>query len=41
MVVASIISKVIKPGALIPIGIVTSIVGVPFLLFLLLSKGAE
>ncbi|HCQ90146.1 MULTISPECIES: FecCD family ABC transporter permease [unclassified Clostridium] len=41
MVVASIISKIIKPGALIPIGIVTSIVGVPFLLFLLLSKGAE
>lgn len=41
MVVASIISKMIKPGAMIPIGIVTSIVGVPFLLFLLLSKGAE
>lgn len=41
MIIASIISKMIKPGALIPIGIVTSIVGVPFLLFLLLSKGAE
>ncbi|GAB6169365.1 iron ABC transporter permease [Clostridium carnis] len=41
MIIASIISKIIKPGALIPIGIVTSIVGVPFLLFLLLSKGAE
>ncbi|MDE1463687.1 FecCD family ABC transporter permease [Spartinivicinus poritis] len=35
---ASLVSKVIIPGAIIPIGIITSLVGVPFLLYLLVSR---
>ena len=35
---ASIVSKEITPGALFPIGIVTSLVGVPFFLSLVLAK---
>ena len=35
---ASIVSKEITPGALFPIGIVTSLVGVPFFLTLILAK---
>ncbi|WP_319024941.1 FecCD family ABC transporter permease [Nisaea sediminum] len=38
MIVASITSKLIAPGAVIPIGIVTAIVGVPFLLGLVLRQ---
>ena len=35
---ASIISKLMSEGATLPVGIVTSIVGVPFLFFLLLRS---
>ena len=34
---ASVLSKSIVPGALFPIGIVTAIVGVPFLLWLIFA----
>jgi len=37
MVGASITSKIISPGAVVPIGIVTAIIGVPFLFALILS----
>lgn len=33
---ASVLSKVVSPGGVIPIGIVTAIIGVPFLFFLIL-----
>lgn len=36
---ASILAKLIIPGIIIPIGIVTSLVGVPFLIFLIIRKG--
>jgi len=35
---ASIISKTVIPGAILPIGITTSLIGVPFLLYLVLGK---
>jgi len=35
---ASVASKLIMPGAVFPIGIVTSFIGIPFFLFLILSK---
>ena len=35
---ASIVSKSITPGAIFPIGIITSLVGVPFFLSLILAK---
>lgn len=35
---SSLVAKLIVPGTIIPIGIVTSLVGVPFLLYLLVSK---
>lgn len=35
---ASVISKLISPGAIVPIGIVTAVIGVPFL-FLLIIRG--
>ncbi len=35
---ASVISKVIVPGALFPIGIVTAIIGVPFFFWLIIGK---
>ena len=35
---ASIVSKAITPGAIFPIGIITSLVGVPFFLSLILAK---
>lgn len=38
MICASIISKIVIPGAIVPIGIVTSIIGVPFLLYLILKR---
>ncbi|GAB5469975.1 MAG: iron ABC transporter permease [Rhodospirillales bacterium] len=38
MVGASILSKLISPGAVLPIGIVTAVIGVPFL-FLLILQG--
>jgi iron complex transport system permease protein len=37
MVGASIASKIISPGAIVPIGIVTAIIGVPFLFALILA----
>ncbi|WP_238386820.1 MULTISPECIES: FecCD family ABC transporter permease [unclassified Campylobacter] len=36
--IASVLSKVIIPGALFPVGIVTSFVGVPFFFWIILSK---
>ena len=36
--VSSLVGKVIIPGTIIPIGIITSLVGVPFLLYLLLNR---
>jgi hemin transport system permease protein hmuU len=33
-----VLSKVIIPGALFPVGIVTSFVGVPFFFWIVLSK---
>lgn len=38
MIIASILSKIIIPGTIIPIGVLTSLVGVPFLLFLILRR---
>ncbi|OMH26608.1 iron ABC transporter permease [Motiliproteus sp. MSK22-1] len=35
---SSLVAKLIVPGTIIPIGIVTSLVGVPFLLYLLVGK---
>lgn len=35
---SSLVAKLIVPGTIIPIGIVTSLVGVPFLLYLLVSR---
>ncbi|MDH2325550.1 iron ABC transporter permease [Cereibacter sp. SYSU M97828] len=39
--VGSILSKIIIPGTVIPIGIVTSIVGIPFFLYLILSRRSQ
>lgn len=36
MVGASVVSKMVSPGGVIPIGIVTALIGVPFLFFLIL-----
>jgi iron complex transport system permease protein len=36
MVGASVLSKLVSPGGVIPIGIVTALIGVPFLFFLIL-----
>lgn len=36
--VASVLSKVLVPGALFPVGIVTSFIGVPFFFWIMLSK---
>ncbi len=36
---SSMLSKVVMPGAVIPVGIITSIIGVPFLLLIILKKG--
>lgn len=38
MLTASILAKVVVPGIIVPIGIVTSLVGVPFLLYLILRR---
>ncbi len=38
MVGASILSKMLSPGAMIPIGIVTAVIGVPFLFLLILRN---
>ncbi len=37
--ISSILSKTIIPGGQIPLGIITSIIGIPFLLMLILKKG--
>ncbi|MFD1693996.1 FecCD family ABC transporter permease [Roseibium aestuarii] len=39
--VGSVLSKIIIPGTIIPIGIVTSLVGIPFFLFLILNRKAS
>ncbi|ALM51059.1 FecCD family ABC transporter permease [Halomonas huangheensis] len=36
--IGSVISKIVLPGTVIPIGIITSLVGIPFFLFLILSR---
>lgn len=38
MLIASVVSKMISPGSMIPVGIITSLVGVPFLFILLLKE---
>lgn len=38
LVGSSVLAKLISPGAVVPIGIVTAIIGVPFLFFLILRK---
>ena len=38
MVGSSVLAKLISPGAVVPIGIVTALIGVPFLFFLILRK---
>ncbi len=38
MVTASVIAKIVIPGVVLPIGIVTSLVGVPFLLYLIVRR---
>lgn len=38
MTMASILSKVIFPGVILPIGMVTSLIGVPFFLWLVINK---
>lgn len=37
--ISSILSKTVIPGGQIPLGIITSIIGIPFLLMLILKKG--
>ena len=39
--IGSILSKMIIPGTVIPIGIVTAIVGIPFFLYLILNRRAQ
>ena len=36
--VSSIISKILVPGTIFPIGILTSLIGVPFFFFLILKQ---
>ena len=36
--VSSVVSKTLIPGAIFPIGVVTSLVGVPFFTFLILNR---
>jgi iron complex transport system permease protein len=38
MVAASILSKILVPGSVVPIGIVTAIIGVPFMMSLILRR---
>jgi iron complex transport system permease protein len=35
---ASVVSKIIFPGALVPVGIVTSVIGIPLFLHLILAR---
>lgn len=35
---ASVLSKVIIPGALFPVGIITSLIGVPFFFWIIFSR---
>ncbi|WP_417693186.1 FecCD family ABC transporter permease [Roseibium sp.] len=39
--VGSVLSKIIIPGTIIPIGIVTSLVGIPFFLYLILNRRSQ
>jgi iron complex transport system permease protein len=36
--IASVVSKTISPGAIIPIGIVTALIGVPFFIWMVLRN---
>jgi len=36
---SSVLSKLLLPGAIVPIGIVTSLIGLPFFIFLILRSG--
>ena len=38
---ASVLSKLINPGAEFPIGIITSFIGVPFFFWIILSRKAN
>jgi len=38
---ASVLSKLINPGAEFPIGIITSFIGVPFFFWIILSRKAH
>lgn len=38
MVGSSIVSKILSPGTVVPIGIVTAVIGVPFLYFLIIDR---
>ena len=38
LLAASIISKILKPGEILPVGIITNLVGVTFLLYLIIRK---
>lgn len=41
LVAASVTGKVISPGAVIPVGIITAIAGIPMLLGVILMKGSK
>ena len=38
LLAASVVSKILKPGELLPVGIITNLVGVSFLIYLILKK---
>ena len=41
MVLSSLVAKLLSTGAVMPVGIITSLVGVPFLLLLLVRHSAR
>ncbi len=41
MSLASVASKIIVPGALVPVGVVTALVGIPVFLYLIIRKGKK
>lgn len=41
MSLASAASKILVPGALLPVGVVTAVIGVPAFLFLIFRSGAR
>ena len=38
LLISSILSKVIKPGIIIPVGIISSLIGIPFLIYAIIDK---